>query len=71
MLKSSLRDYSDAYMLLKGIVTLIGYGSDAAETQANRKNKREIFENSEPFTDCITKINNAQADNAKDDCNGI
>ena len=30
------------------------------------KKKKEIFKNCAPFTDCISKINNTQADNAKD-----
>ena len=31
-----------------------------------KKNKGKIFENCTPYTDCISKINNTQADNAKD-----
>ena len=33
---------------------------------ANDINKTVIFKNCAPFTDCISKINNAQVDNAKD-----
>ena len=33
---------------------------------ANDLNKTVIFKNCAPFTDCISKINNAQVDNAKD-----
>ena len=29
MLKSSLRDHSDAYILVKGTITITGEGSDA------------------------------------------
>ena len=31
MLKSSLCDYSDAYILVKGTITITGEGDDAAE----------------------------------------
>ena len=65
MLQSSLCEYSNAYILVKGIITLIGQGADAAEIQADRNNKQVIFKNSAPFTDCITEINNSEVDNAK------
>ena len=61
MLKSSLRDYSDAYILVKGIITIAGAGSDAAARQAC-----VAFKNCAPFTNCISEINNTQVDNAKD-----
>ena len=34
MLKSSLCDYSDAYILVKGTITITGRGADAAARQA-------------------------------------
>ena len=64
MLKSSLYDYSDAYILVEGRITVTGARTDAAAL--DKRNKGEIFENCAPFTDCISKINNSQADNAKD-----
>ena len=33
---------------------------------SNNANKKVIFKNCAPFTDCISKINNTQVDNAKD-----
>ena len=33
MLKSSLYDYSDAYILVKGKITITGAGDDAAARQ--------------------------------------
>ena len=65
MLQSSLCEYSNAYILVKGIITLIGQGADAAEIQADRNNKQVTFTNSAPFTDCITEINNSEVDDAK------
>ena len=49
MLKSSLCDYSDAYILVKGRITITGAGDDAAERQADERNKCVIFKNYAPF----------------------
>ena len=65
MLKSSLRDYSDAYILVKGTIT-VNNTAAAAAAAANNTNKKVIFKNSAPFTICISDINNTQVDNAKD-----
>ena len=66
MLKSSLCDYSDAYILVKETITIEGAGADAAARQADERDKGAIFKNCAPFTNCISKINNTQVDNAKD-----
>ena len=66
MLKSSLCDYSDAYILVKGTITITGAGADAAAGQADERDKSLAFKNCAPFTNYISKINNAQVDNAKD-----
>ena len=65
MLKSSLCDYSDAYVLVKGTITITGAGADAAR-QADERDKGVVFKSCPPFTNCISKINNTQVDNAKD-----
>ena len=64
MLKSSLCDYSDAYILVKGTISVTN--TAAAGVAANNINKKVIFKNCAPFTNCISKINNTQIDNAKD-----
>ena len=64
MLRSSLRDYSDAYILVKGNIT-VNNTAAAAAAAANNTNKNVIFKNCVPFTNCISKINNAQIDNAE------
>ena len=64
MLKSSLCDYSDAYILVKGTITVNNIA--AADAEANNTNKKVIFKNCAPFTNCIREINNTQVDNAKD-----
>ena len=66
MLKSSLCDYSDAYILVKGTITIEGAGADAAARQADERDKGVIFKNFAPFTNCISEINITQVDNAKD-----
>ena len=64
MLKSSLCDYSDAYILVKGTISV--NNTAAAGAAANNTNKEVIFKNCAPFTNCISEINNTQIDNAKD-----
>ena len=66
MLKSSLCDYSDAYILVKGKITITGRGTDAAARQADERDKGVAFKNCAPFINCISEINNAQLDNVKD-----
>ena len=66
MLKSSLCDDSDSWILVKGTITLVGQAADSAAIQADRNNKQVIFKNFEPFTDCVTETNNSKVDNAKD-----
>ena len=63
MLRSSLCDYSDAYILVKGNITVNNKSVDGAA--ANNTNKKVIFRNCVPFTNCISKINNTQIDNAE------
>ena len=67
MLKSSLcDDYSDAYILVKGKITIAGRGADAAARQADERDKSAEFKNCAPFINCISEINNTQVDNPKD-----
>ena len=65
LLKLSLYDYSDAYILVKGTITITGAGSGAAARNTDKRNKQLIFKNFAPFNHCIKKINNTQVDNAK------
>ena len=66
MLKSSLCDYSDAYILVNGKITIAGAGNDAAARQADERDKGVVFKNCAVFINCISEINNTQIDNAKD-----
>ena len=60
MLRSDLCDYSDAYIVVKGTITLDGTAN------ANKRNKSTAFKNNAPFISCISKINNTVIDNAED-----
>ena len=64
MLKSSLCDYSDVYILVKGTVSVNNTAAQGAA--ANNTNKKVMFKNCAPFSNCISEINNTQIDNAKD-----
>ena len=55
MLRSILCDYIQAYILVKGTITI---PNTAAQDKANCSNENVIFKNSAPFTSCISKINN-------------
>ena len=63
MLRSSLCDYSDAYILVKGTITFLNAGTTAA---LDNRNKKLIFKNCSPFTNYISEINNKEIDQVKD-----
>ena len=63
MLKSSLCNYSDAYILVSGTITIDREGYDDPSKQTDERNKKIIFKNCSPFTDCTSEINNTQIDN--------
>ena len=66
MLKSSLCDYNDAYIHVKGKITITGEGDNEAARHADERNKGVAFKNCTPFTICISKIDNTQTDNCND-----
>ena len=57
MLRSSLSDYSDAYIFVNRIITV-------SKVTAGGRNRyiRRIFKNFSPFADSMSEINNAQVD---------
>ena len=59
MLRSDLCNYSDAYIAVKGDVTVTNPGSIMYD-------KKLALKNNAPFTSCISKINNTLMDNAED-----
>ena len=65
MLRSSLYDYADAYILVKGTITVTDAGNDDAAKRLDERNKGVIFKDYAPFTKCISRINNTDIDNAQ------
>ena len=59
MLRSDLCNYSDAYAVVKGGITVTDPNNDAYD-------KKLAFKNNAPFISCIPKINNTLIDNAED-----
>ena len=53
------------YIIVKGTI-LVASTTGTREAAKKNSNKKVIFKNCAPFTTCISEINNAQADNAKD-----
>ena len=56
MLRSSLCNYSDAYILVSATITV---PNTAAAGAAANKIKNIIIKNCAPFTNCTSEINNA------------
>ena len=59
MLTSDLCDFSDAYIVVKGEITVAGWSN------ASKKNRPLAFKNNAPFIGCISKINNTLIDNSE------
>ena len=66
MLRSNLCDYVDPYILVKGAITTTGTGDDEAAKQLDERNKGVIFKNCDPYTKCISRINNTDIDISHD-----
>ena len=56
MLTSSLCDYNNAYILVKGTIKVPN--TPAADANANIANKKVIFKNCAPFFNSISEVNN-------------
>ena len=54
MLMSSLYDYSDVYVFVKGAISI----EAQAGYNPNNGDKEIVFKNCAPFIDCISEINN-------------
>ena len=59
MLRSDLCDCSDAYIVIKGTITV-------TDQNNNVYYKRLAFKYNAPFISCLSKINNTLIDNAED-----
>ena len=63
MLRSNLCDYIDAYILVKGNISVNNTAAKGAA--GNNAANKVIFKNWAPFTSCMSKINNTQTDNTE------
>ena len=58
MLRSNLCDYSDAYILVKGTITVTApVANNGANNIRDKRNRPLISKNNAPFVSCITRIN--------------
>ena len=61
MLRSDLCDFSDAYIVVRGIVTV-----STDERDREEMNRQVILKNNAPIISCISKINGVLVENAED-----
>ena len=67
MLRSNLCDYSDAYILVKGTITVTAAGvNNNANNIRDKRNIPLILKNNTPFVSCITRINGELIEDADD-----
>ena len=59
MLRANLCDFSDAYIVVKGDITV-------TEPNNAKRNKSVVSKNIAPFINCISKINGVQIGNVED-----
>ena len=66
-LRSNLCDYSDAYILVKGTITVTAPGvNNNASNIRNKRNRPVILKNNVPFVSYITRINGELIEDADD-----
>ena len=67
MLRSNLCDYSEAYILVKGTITVTAPGVNSnANNIRDKRNRPLILKNNAPFVSCITRVNGALIEDADD-----
>ena len=67
MLRSNLCDYPDAYLLVKGTITIMAPGvNNNANNIRDKRNRPLILRNNAPFVSCITRINGELIEDADD-----
>ena len=67
MLRSNLCDYSDAYILVKGTITVTAPGANnGANNIRDKRNRPLILKNNAPFVSCITRVNGELIEDADD-----
>ena len=58
IIRSHLCDFNDAYIVVKGDITL------QRVNDVNKRNKNLAFKNNAPFINCVSKINGIKTGNA-------
>ena len=67
MLRSNLCDYSDAYILVEGTITVTAPGvNNNANNIRDKRNRPVILKNNAPFVSCLTRINGELIEDADD-----
>ena len=67
MSRSNLCDYSDAYILVKGTITVTAPGvNNNADNIRDKRNRPLILKNNAPFVSCIARINGELIEDADD-----
>ena len=67
MLRSNLCHYSDAYILVKGTITVTAPGANnGANNIRDKRNRPLILKNNALFVSCITRINGELIEDADD-----
>ena len=67
MLRSNICDYSDAYILVKGTITVTAPGANNDPNNIrDERNRPLILKNNAPFVSCITRINGELIEDADD-----
>ena len=67
MLRSSLCDYPDAYILVKGTITVTAPGvNNNANNIRDKRNRPLMLKNNAPFVSCIKRINSELIEDADD-----
>ena len=67
MSRSNLCDYSVAYILVKGTITVTAPGANnCANNIRDKRNRPLILKNNAPFVSCITRINGELIEDAND-----
>ena len=59
LLRSDLCDFRDAYIVVKGTITVV-------RPNNTKRNKTTASKNNAPLINCISKINGVKIDNAED-----
>ena len=66
-LRSNLWDYSDAYILVKGTITVTApKANHGANNIRDKRNRPVLLKNNAPFASCITRIHGELIEDADD-----